>query len=95
MLHRVKNLSPEQKLTVESLLGHTVSEDESVSIKSIGPSEIIPSHLSGEQRNEAVEKLRQYFGRLDAKRAPVSDQEAEEIINEALRSARPNYRPIG
>jgi len=38
MLHRVKNVSPEQKLTVESLPGHTVSEDESVSIKSIGPS---------------------------------------------------------
>jgi hypothetical protein len=44
---------------------------------------------------EALEKLRQYFTRLDAKRAPVSDEEAEEIINEALRSTRPNYRPIG
>src|SRR5713226_8079535 len=50
MLHLVKNLSPEQKLTVERLLGHTLSEDESVSIKTIRPSEIIPSHLSGEQR---------------------------------------------
>ena len=95
MLHRVKNLSPEQKLTVEDLLGHALSEDESVSIKSIRPSEIIPSRLSEEQRKEALEKLRQYFARLDAKRAPVSDEEAEEIINEALRSTRPNYRPIG
>ena len=85
MLHPVKNLSSEQKLTVERLLGYTLSEDESVSIKSIRPSEIIPSQLSGEQRKEALEKLRQYFSRLDAKRARVSDQEADEIINEALR----------
>jgi hypothetical protein len=66
-----------------------------VSSRTIRPSDIIPSRLSDEQRKEAQEKLRTYFARLDAKREPVSDQEAEEIINEALRSTRPNYRPIG
>lgn len=33
MFHDVKDLSPEQKRAVESLLGRPVAEDESVSIK--------------------------------------------------------------
>jgi hypothetical protein len=94
MLHRVKDLSPEQKLTVESLLGHPISEDESVSIKSFRASEIIPSRLSDAARQESLQKLDEYFARLDAKRKPVSDEEADEIINEALRSTRPGYRPV-
>lgn len=94
MLHHVKDLSPDQKRAIENLLGHAVSEDESVSIKSIRPSAIIPPQLSPQERKEALEKLRRYFAKVDAHRAPVSEREEEEIINEALRSSRPNYRPI-
>ncbi|SPF56889.1 hypothetical protein SBA4_960029 [Candidatus Sulfopaludibacter sp. SbA4] len=64
------------------------------SIKGIRPSHIIPSRLSPDERKEALEKLRCYFAKVDAKRKPVSEAEEEEIINEALRSTRPHYRPI-
>lgn len=94
LLHTVRNLSPEQKATIEALLGRAVSDDESVGIKSILPAEIVPSQLSVEQRREASEKLGEYLARLDSRRKPVSNDEAEEILNEALRSTRPNYRPI-
>jgi hypothetical protein len=94
MLHHVKDLSPDQKRAIENLLGHPVSEEESVSIKSIRPSAIIPPQLSPDERKEALEKLRRYFAKVDAQRRPVSEKEEEEIINEALRSTRPNYRPI-
>ena len=94
MLHHVKDLSPDQKRAIENLLGHPVSEDESVSIKSIRPSAIIPPQLSPQEREETLDKLRRYFVRVDAQRKPVSEKEEEEIINEALRSTRPNYRPI-
>jgi len=94
MLHHVKDLSPDQKRAIENLLGHPVSEDESVSIKSIRPSAIIPPQLSPDEREEALDKLRRYFAKVDAQRRPVSEEEEEEIINEALRSTRPNYRPI-
>ena len=50
--------------------------------------------LAPEQRFEALANLEAHFARVDATRAPVSEEEAEEIINEALRSTRPNYRPI-
>ena len=94
MVHHVKDLSPDQRQTVENLLGRPVAEDESVSIKSIRPSAILPPQLSPEERIEALEKLRQYFAKVDAQRKPVSEAEEDQIINEALRSTRPNYRPI-
>jgi hypothetical protein len=94
MLHHVKDLSPDQKRAIENLLGRQVSEDESVSIKSIRPSAIIPPHLSPEERKESLEKLRRYFAKVDAQRMPVSEREEEEIINEALRATRPKYRPV-
>jgi hypothetical protein len=95
MTHRVKDLSPEQKVAVESLLGQPLSEDDSVSIKALPSTAIIRAHLSEEQRNAALEKLNRYFARLDAQRQPVSREEEAEIIAEALRSTRPNYRPAG
>lgn len=94
MLHHVKDLSPEERRAVENLLGRPVAEDESVSIKSIRPSSIVPPQLSPDERTGVIEKLRLYFAKVDAQRAPISEDEEEEIINEALRSTRPEYRPI-
>jgi hypothetical protein len=91
MTHSVKDLSPEQKLAIESLLGRRVSDKESVSVKVFAPS----SRLSEEERSAAIEKLNQYFAHVDANRQPVSDEEEDAVINEALRSVRPNYRPVG
>ena len=54
----------------------------------------VPSHLTEEQRKAALEKLDLYFTRADAQRHPVSQEEEESIINEALRSTRPGYRPV-
>jgi hypothetical protein len=93
MMHHVKDLSPEQRVTVESLLGRSVSEDEAVSIKALNPSAIVPSRLTEEERKAALEKLDLYFARVDAQRQPVSQEGEEAIVNEALRSTRPGYRP--
>ena len=42
MLYRVKDLLPEQRHAAEILLGHPVSENEAVSIKSLDPATIGP-----------------------------------------------------
>jgi len=63
MLYQVKDLSPEQKQAAEILLGHPVSDDEVVSIKSLGPSTIIRSKLSPEERIEALRALNERFAR--------------------------------
>ena len=93
MLYHVKDLSPEQKRAAEMLLGHSVSEDEAVSIKSIGPTTIIPSKLSPEDRVAALRALEKRFG--NASLPDVGEEEEEAVVNEALRSTRPNYRPAG
>jgi len=85
MTHSVKDLSIEQKLAIESLLGRRVSDDEQISLTTVP---------SKEQRVAALEGLNRYFAHVDAHRQPVSEEEAEEIINEAIRSVRPNYRPV-
>jgi hypothetical protein len=93
MLYQVKDLSPEQKRAAEILLGHPVSEDEAVSIKSLGPTTIVPSKLSAEDRIAALRAMDERFAK--ANRPEIDEEEEEAIINEALRSTRPNYRPAG
>jgi hypothetical protein len=94
MLHRVKDLSPEQKHAVEALLGRPVSNEEAVSVRAIVPATIIPSQLSHEERVEALRRLDSYFAKVDARRKPVSEEEEEAIFMKAMRSVRPNYRPV-
>jgi hypothetical protein len=88
MIRDVKDLSPDQRMAVESLLGRSVSEQETVSIRAFQPPAI-----SDQRRQEIVAALQQYFAEVDAKRQPVSPEEADGIINEAMRYSRPGYRP--
>ena len=80
--------SPDQKMAVESLLGRSVLEQETVSVQAFQ----LPA-ISDQGRQEIVGALRQYFAEVDAKRQPVSDREADDIITEAMRNSRPGYRP--
>jgi ribosome recycling factor len=88
MIHKAKDLSPDQRAAIESLLGRRVLEDEAISIRAIEP-----PPLSEERRQQLVEQLEKYFAEVDARRKAGSPEEAEEIINEAMRSVRPGYRP--
>jgi hypothetical protein len=90
MIHKAKDLSPEQRLAVEGLLGRAIAEQENISVR------VLPEapELSPERRREIIAGLEAHFAQMDAQRQPVLPQEADEIINEALRSTRPNYRPV-
>jgi hypothetical protein len=87
MIRNAKDLSPDQKAAIESLLGHRLV-DEAISIRTIDP----PA-LSTEQKHRLAEQLRNYFADADARRKPGSAEEAEDTINEAMRSVRSGYRP--
>ncbi len=93
MLYRVRDLSPEQERAAEVLLGHPISDDEAVSVKSLNPSSIIPSTLSPEERIVAMRALDERFA---ASQVPeVGEDEEEELVREAFRSTtRPHYRPV-
>lgn len=89
MIRNAKDLSPDQKAVIESLLGRQLLESEDISVRAFEP---VP--VSDQRRREIADELRKYFADVDANRQDVSDDEAEEIINEAIRSTRPNYRPV-
>jgi hypothetical protein len=76
-------------MALESLLGRALSDREAISVRAFEP-----PPLSDEQRQEILAGLDAYFARIDARRQAVRDEEADAIINEALRSTRPNYRPV-
>jgi hypothetical protein len=88
MILNAKELSPDQKMAIEGLLGRPVSEHEMVSVRAFEPQPV-----SNQRRQEIAEELRQFFAEVDAKRQPVSAKEADDIVNEAMRSSRPHYRP--
>jgi len=88
MVCNAKDLSPDQKTVIESLLGRRILEDETISVRAIE----VPA-LSDQRRQELAEELRKYFAEVDARRKPGSAEEAEEILTEAIRSSRPGYHP--
>jgi hypothetical protein len=88
MIHKAKDLSPDQKVAIESLLGRRVLDDEAISVRTIEP----PA-LSAQQKHELAEDLRRYFEDVDARRHPGSAEEAEDVLTEAIRSSRPGYHP--
>ena len=88
MICNAKDLSPDQKAVIETLLGRRVQEGEAVSVRTFEPA-TVPHRRKLELANE----LRKLFAEVDAFREPVSEEEAEDIITEAMRSVRPGYRP--
>ena len=65
-------------------------DNESVSVRAYQPHE----SPSQEEQRAIAEELRKYFARIDDKTRDISDSEREEILDEAIRSVRPRYRPI-
>lgn len=88
MICNAEDLSPVQKTAVETLLGRPVQQDEAVSVRIFEP-----VRVSHERKREIAAELRKYFAEVDASRGLVSEEEAEDIVTEAIRSVRPGYRP--
>ena len=88
MIHKAKDLSDDQKKVIESLLGRAVLEAEAISVRAFEPPAVPDA-----QRQEIAEKLKKYFAEVDRQRQPVSNEEADATITEAIRNSRPSYRP--
>jgi len=88
MICNATDLSPDQKTALETLLGRRVQDSEAVSVRTFEPSAVTP-----QRKLEITNELRKYFAEVDASRKPVSEEDADDIITEAMRSVRPGYRP--
>lgn len=87
MIHKAKDLPPEQKKALERLVGRAISDQEEVSVRVLRP----PPGVSIE-RTKILDGLKAYFAQVDAQREPASREQSDEITDEALRSTRPGYR---
>ncbi len=87
MICNAKDLSQDQIAVLETILGRTVPEGNAVSIRTFEPVAVSP-----ERKREIADALRRHFALTDAARMPVSEEESEDIISEAMRSVRPGYR---
>jgi hypothetical protein len=57
MIHSVKDLSPEQKLAIEGLLGRPISEDEQVSVRTLPASPEWLMSIQQDARKKGTDKL--------------------------------------
>jgi hypothetical protein len=92
MLYHVKDLTPEQRQAAQILLGRPVAEDEAVSIRIVSPAIGLPPKLSPQERIEAFKALEERFSKMP--RPDVTEDEEDAAFVEAMRSVRPNFRPV-
>ncbi|MBM3738286.1 MAG: hypothetical protein FJW39_21090 [Acidobacteria bacterium] len=84
MGYLAKDLSPEQRIAIESLLGRPISEQEAISVRAYDPN----PPVSDQRRREIIEGLKAHFAEVDAHRPASTADEAEEAFEEAMRQSR-------
>ena len=88
MICNANDLSPAQRAALETLLGRRVQDGKAVSVRTFEPAKV-----PHQRKLEIADELRKYFAEVDAARKPVSGEEAEDVLSEAMRSVRPGFRP--
>lgn len=88
-LHTARTLPPPVRRVLEQLLGRALDDAEAISVRAYQPHEA----PSPDQQQAVARELRRHFAQIDAKSKDVPESEQDEIIDEAIRSVRPGYRP--
>ncbi|MGA2143630.1 MAG: hypothetical protein ABSH49_01460 [Bryobacteraceae bacterium] len=90
MWHRVKDLSPDQRLVLEGLLGRAFEEDEGLNIQ---PGRILKDAPVGDDRARAYGRYLQHLDALAERVKGVPDDELDALIEEAFDHVR--HLPAG
>ena len=85
MWHRVKDLSSDQRVAIENLIGRSLHEDEGLNIQ---PSRLLKEAPVGEERSYAYDRYLGYLDRLAQRAQDVPDGDLEAIIDEACDQVR-------
>ena len=83
----MQELSPDQQLVVETLLGRRIRSGEAIRL-GICESPEVEDH----RRRESGERLLRLFGEMDDDNASLSPSEMDDIVTEAMRTTRPGFR---
>lgn len=85
MVHHVKDLSPNQRVAIESLLGRTLRDEESLTIR---PARILKDAPTGDERARAFRRYQDHLGLLADRVKNVPEAEIDAAIDEALPAVR-------
>jgi hypothetical protein len=85
MIHPVKDLSADQRLAIESLLGRALRDEESVTIR---PTRMLSDAPVGEERTRLFRRYQDDLDQLADRVKDVPEDEIDAAIDEALRHAR-------
>ena len=88
-IQKAGDLSAEVKSAVESLLGRRLEADEEISIMAFRSHEA----PRGAAREELVERLSGMMDTMAQRTREASNEELDEVLDDAMRSVRPGYRP--
>jgi hypothetical protein len=91
MVRHVRDLSTDQRVAIESLLGRALGDRERVSIR---PVPVIRDAPPLSRRRAIAAMLRDYFAKIDAKQPHAAPEEVDAAIDESLSHVRPSYKPI-
>jgi len=85
MWHKVKDLSPDQRLAIEGLIGRRLADDEGVNSQ---PSRVLKDAPTGDERSRAYNEYLRNADTLSRRADNVPDEEIEALIDEACDRAR-------
>lgn len=85
MILQVKDLSAQQRIAIESLLGRALHDEESLTIR---PSRIIKDAPTGEERARLFRQYQKHLDELADRVKDVPDKDIETAIDEAIRHVR-------
>jgi hypothetical protein len=89
-IQKAEELSAVVKSALESLLGRPLEADEEVSVMAFRPHEA----LQGPARDQLAQRLKEQMDAMADRAKDAPDDELDEILDDAMRSARPPYRSI-
>ena len=85
MVHNVKDLSTDQRLAIESLLGRALREEESLTIR---PAHVLKDAPTGAERTRLFNRYLENLDALSARAKNVPETEIDAAIDEAAHGNR-------
>ena len=85
MVHHVRDLSSNQRVAIENLIGRTLRDEESLTIR---PARILSDAPMGEERVRAFRRYREDLDLIADRAREVPDDKIDAAIDEALRAIR-------
>ena len=85
MVHHVKDLSPNQRVAIEHLLGRALSDEESLTIR---PARIVKDAPTGDERAHSFRRYQDHLDLMANRVKDVPEEAIDAAIAEALHAVR-------